>query len=348
MVPIASESISPFLSAQYLDTLGIGDWGYTESPIPQSYSRFRKWILRKKNGPLSYLSDHRGEMRGDIRFYYPEFESALVFIFPYNSTRAQLNQEKNLNFSLASYTMAFDGLDYHQAIGQSLNQILDKLQSEVQGLQGVRSLDIHPVLERDLAYRAGLGWFGKSSMLISRKHGPFFLIGSLFLNQKLNLDKQDFVADHCGSCRRCVDSCPTEAIEENTRTINASQCLSTFSIETRGDHKILPKTKTSIKEVFGCDICQSVCPWSHRPLSEAAKNLSGWGKTQKTLLTFFLPKNFSDMKARLENFSEKQFGKIFKGTVFTRPGRKGLLKNYEAVEKNQGARAEAPYEYNYK
>ena len=180
------------------------------------------------------------------------------------------------------------------------------------------AVDTWPILERDFAYQAGLGWFGKNSMILSRNYGSYFMLGMLLLDSKLDLAKKELSPDHCGKCRACIDACPTNAIIEDKRTLDAEKCISTFTIEHFKDVPA-PKGYKNSDYIFGCDICQDVCPWS-----------------KKSLLPFDKAKNNSNLKQKiedkelrsyLESISNREFRRVFKNTPLERTGRLGLLKN---------------------
>ncbi len=316
---------SPVINNNLLKELGVLDWGYTEEPIPKTWSYFKKWIEESNQGPLNYLSDHRMDLRRDLRLVYPKFQSALVFLFSYQAAKKwMLDQNKH---SLAAYTLGFDGEDYHYALKTRLSKIADSL--GVDGLETFQSLDATPILERDLAYRAGLGWFGKNSMLISRSEGSYFIIGTLLLNQKLPIDVSEIDTDHCGHCTACADACPTKAINPETRTLEASKCISTFTIEIFKDAEAPLGYDKSRGEFFGCDICQDVCPWNKKPLSRVLGHLSLKENLNHLLLWFYeWPKD------KLKNFisleSNRSFKKKLFGTPFDRPGKEGWLKNLKS------------------
>ena len=262
--------LESLFSSDELKEFKIVDWGSTENPIPDSFSKFNSWVEEGKHLPLHYLSDHRKEKRRDLKNYFPEFQSALVFLFSYQKEKQYLEKFYNSNESnglkMASYVMGFDGNDYHHQIKDQLNSIRERLESKIPGLKCALTLDIHPVLERDLAYRSGLGWFGKNSMFISKKFGSYTIIGSLLLNKKIGPSKNTVLeADHCGQCRACIPACPTGAIDITSRQIVAEKCLSTYTIELFKDADAIPGGE-NCDEIFGCDICQDVCPWNQRLL----------------------------------------------------------------------------------
>lgn len=310
-------------SKDLLDSLGILDWGYTEESIPTSFEHFNDWT-NLHAGELTYLTDHRRELRSDIKKVYPEFKSALVFLFNYQEEKKYL-LNKNLH-EVAGYALGFKGEDYHFEIARRLKVLFEELHLENSEFK--ISLDIHPILERDLAFRAGLGWFGKNSMLISREHGSYFLIGSLLLNQKLDFQKKELSPDHCGKCRLCIDNCPTLAINPETRTIKADLCLSTFTIEMMKDITPPEGYQKSRGEVFGCDICQDVCPWNVKVIR--SKNISEKLSDRSLQMIQWLQRDPQIIIQELEVMSKRGVKKLFEGTVFERPGKIGWIKNFKA------------------
>jgi len=317
-----------FLKELDLNKLGILDWGYTENSTPSSYQHFENYINNQWNGSMSYLSDHRKDIRKDIKNFYPDFDSALVFLFSYQETKKAMDliyKEAEVDQRLASYTLAFLGLDYHMVIGERLKIISDFLKNKITTLETREVLDIHPVLERDLAYNAGLGWFGKNSMLINKKYGSYFLIGSLLLSQKIDMPKAELENDRCGNCKKCLSACPTNALIENERTMHATQCISTFTIEeNKGDNP--PKGYNKVTQIFGCDICQEVCPWNEKAMKELkAEELKG--EKANSLVDFFINRSVKDIIEELKKMSNGEFKKKFHGTSFFRSGKKGILKN---------------------
>ena len=323
------------MNFSYLEDLlkkfGICDWGYTEEPSAESFSLFQRWAAQGRAKPLAYLTDHRLDKRKDLRHIYPAFQSALVFLFDYSLEKGEVQNfygsSKSNKLKIASYALGFSGQDYHLELKRRLSEVGQCIQRDLPNLKFVHSLDVHPVLERDLAYRAGLGWFGKNSMLIHQKHGSFFIIGSLLLNKKLDLPIKPQQEDHCGHCRRCVDACPTKAIDPKTRTLKADKCISTFTIELFADHHLPPQgMDTSVGEIFGCDICQDVCPWN-KPL--ATEEVYPFEKSEEGLLLyhFFLSRPIKTILASLRSMSKRGFRKLFGKTPLARTGRDGMIKN---------------------
>jgi epoxyqueuosine reductase len=308
--------------------------GFTNESSPVSYSNYKDWVQSNGHGPLGYLADHRGPMRSDVKNYYPDFQQALVFLFSYSETRGALEKlykdEQWNGLKIASYALGFEGVDYHHLLRLELLSHLDRLKSQDPELDGVLALDVHPVLDRDLAYRAGLGWFGKNSMLINREVGSFVMIGSLLLNKPVvSGEPRALELDHCGHCRACIDRCPTDAIDESSRTITSSKCISTFTIELNHDTPAIPgHVEQGSGEIFGCDLCQDVCPWNKKPLGGGAEKTSIAAELSgRKQVQFFLLRPVSEILRELESMSERGYRKLFQSTVFERLGLRGMKKN---------------------
>lgn len=308
---------------ELLDSLGILDWGYTEESLPHTFKEFELWS-KTDAGSLNYLQDHRRDLRSDITKVYPEFQSALVFLFSYQEEKKYLLDQNNT--SIAGYSVGFNGEDYHYEIARRLKVLFDTLDLEKPDFK--ISLDIQPVLERDLAFRAGLGWFAKNSMIISREHGSYFLIGSILLNQKLSITSRELNPDHCGKCTLCIDACPTAAINPETRTIKADLCLSTFTIEMMNDVHPPAGYENSRGEVFGCDICQDVCPWNKKVLR--TKEITPFMSLRALRMIEWLQRDPKMIMEELDMMSKRGVKKFFQGTVFERPGKMGWIKNLKA------------------
>jgi epoxyqueuosine reductase len=310
------------LTQEFLDSLGIVDWGYTEEGEAKSYDRYSSWVDKGQATPLNYLTDHRKPLRENLQKIYPEFQSALIFLFSYRPTKKWMLE--NNNHRIASYALGFEGADYHDVLKERLHKITEVIKKDHPDLETFQSLDAQPVLERDLAYRAGLGWFGKNSMLISRKEGSYFIIGSLLLNKKLELKARTTDIDHCGTCTACADACPTDAIDLETRTLKASQCISTFTIELMKEAGPPKGFEMSRGEIFGCDICQDVCPWNGKPLERTKSELT---ISRYPVIEKFLLSPLSELRALIDQNTGRGIQRLLKGTALARPGKKGWMKN---------------------
>lgn len=312
-------------NSEFLSSLGVVDWGYTESSVPVSLNHYEKWVNHDSHLPLTYLGDHRKNLRKDLRNVYPSFQSALVFLFSYRPAKKWMLE--NNRHEIAAYSLGFEGEDYHRALQVKLNQIFEKIYFD--GLEKFISLDAQPILERDLAYRAGLGWFGKNSMLINQKEGSYFIIGSLLLNKTLSLSTPTLDIDHCGNCNACVEACPTQAIDSSSRTLNAQKCISTFTIETFKDIEPPIGMEKSRGEIFGCDICQDVCPWNKKPLQREESKLELKNEL-KFLKELFYGFSREQLYETLDSMTGRGLRRVLFGTPFDRPGKIGWLKNLKA------------------
>lgn len=318
-----------------LEKLLVTDWGYTEELEPKSYEHYDQWINLGLAGDLKYLTDHRKDLRKTLKNLWPKSQSALVFLFSYFDDKvavdkylaqhAQWNEKK-----ISGYVFGFYGDDYHHVLMQNLMEIGEFLKKRFPNLEYKVAIDIHPNLDRDLAYRTGLGWFAKNSMLISKKHGSFTLIGSLVLNQKLELTTTKMETDHCGQCQKCIDSCPTSAITDQ-RTIDANKCISTFTIESFKEKERPKGFDSSSPWIFGCDICQDVCPWNKRILRQDLIKEKTLNAKQLSLLQFYLLRPVKHVLSDLKNMSKKEYLRKFARTSFERLGKNGMLKNLKTT-----------------
>lgn len=315
---------SSVLDNKFLAELGVVDWGYTTEAVPRSLNHFEEWVEAGDHHPLGYLADHRRHLRRDLRNIFPEFRSALVFLFSYRPTKKwMLDQGQH---QIAAYALGFEGEDYHRALKERLIKIKECFFPDAKVFY---SLDAQPVLERDLAYRAGLGWFGKNSMLIHRKEGSYFIIGSLLLDRELALDEAQADVDHCGSCVACAEACPTKAIDPESRTLIASHCISTYTIELFKDAPAPKGTELSRGEIFGCDICQDVCPWNSKPL-QRTEGIFSLKPQYDFLRQWFYDWPRKKLAEMLNTETNRGLKRKLHGTPFDRPGREGWLKNLKA------------------
>lgn len=313
---------------------GAVDFAYTEKIQAETFKEYSEWVESELHLPLKYLADERKEKRKALNYFWEPCASAIVFLFSYKNSHSYLNTFYNNDPSwnglkIASYTLGFEGDDYHLELKKRLTSIAEELKKEHANLEYKISLDVHPVLDRDLAFRSGLGWYGKNSMLINRKEGSFTIIASLLLNIKLELPTKPLESDHCGQCTRCIEACPTQAIDPLTRTIVAQDCISTFTIEEfKLDTHPSEKMNLSSGFIFGCDICQDVCPWNTR-IDRTLKNKEPikLNSSQNKIIDFFLKTKATDIFNKIFSMSNKQFKTIFSNTSFERSGKNGLLKN---------------------
>jgi epoxyqueuosine reductase len=227
------------------DLVGIARLGPAETA-----RAFDEWLERGYAGEMDYMP-RTAEKRRDSRLPFPTAKSAIVVGLDYGGREPW--------GPVARYAR---GDDYHDVLLERL-RLLHARVDEIVGasVSGKAYVDTGPILERDLARRAGLGWFGKNTMLINPKRGSFFFLGELLLDLELEPDAP-FASDHCGTCRACIEACPTGAIVEE-RVLDSNRCISYLTIELKG--QIPAEWHDAIGEmIYGCDVCQDVCPWNVR------------------------------------------------------------------------------------
>jgi epoxyqueuosine reductase len=246
---VSSAPIESLIKAQALglgfDLVGITTLG----PAPTA-REFEKWLENGYAGDMSYL-ERGAEKRRDTRLPFPDATSAIVVGLNYDGT--------SRSGPVARYAR---GNDYHEIMWAKLDSLHSWIESQVgKEIPGKSYVDTGPILERDLARNAGLGWFGKNTNLINPDLGSYFFIGALLVELELAPDAP-FEADRCGTCTRCLDVCPTSALVE-PRVLDATRCISYLTIESR--HGIAEDLREAVGTlIYGCDICQEVCPWNIR------------------------------------------------------------------------------------
>lgn len=242
--------------------LGFELFGVASPDRPPSYDRFSRWIAEGKHGEMSYLASAQSmQRRMDPRLILPECRSILVLGTPYSSPNARPNLNDTGRFSAGGRVAAYAwGRDYHDVLPERMRELVAFIEKLVGADFPHREYtDTGPLLERDLAQRAGLGWIGKNSCLINPEQGSYFFLSEILLGLDIELDLP-FWYDRCGKCTRCQDACPTHCIQPD-RTIDARRCLSYLTIELKGS--IPRELRSRVGQwVFGCDICQQVCPWN--------------------------------------------------------------------------------------
>lgn len=287
-----------------------------------SISHYESWIQKKYHGEMKYLENHLSIKKNPDE-KYPQIRSVLSFAFGY------LPSDPNFPFQKLNVARYARHPDYHFWIKDRLEKGIDCLRKEFPNEIFFPATDSSPLLERDLAYRAGLGWFGKNTCLIHPKKGSFFLLGEILTSLVLSDDLPEPTPDFCGTCTKCMDACPTEAFIE-PRVLDAKKCISYGTIESRS----IPDQEERKKwgsHFFGCDICQTVCPWNKKPLLQ-------------NILTHSKPQAEEDWLQHREQLIEelriiltvsgKELGRKLKGTALLRAGPFGLRRNALIVAGN--------------
>ena len=303
----AAERIKAEAYALGFDLAGIARLGPAGT-----FGAFEQWLARGKSGDMGWLT-RDAALRRDTRLPKRGARSAIVVALDYGGRQP--------SGTLARYAR---GRDYHSVMKERLWKLLKWLETESGGrIAGRPYVDTGPILERDLARLAGLGWFGKNTMLIHPRRGSFLFLGALFVDVEIEPDAP-FSEEHCGTCNRCIDACPTSAIEANG-VLDATRCISYLTIEKRG---VIPSEyRRAIGTlVYGCDICQDVCPWNVRFAREAHDPELMTGSLEGS------PDPVALLRMDAEGF-QRRFG----GTAVTRAGRQGLSRNAAVALGNRAA-----------
>ena len=239
--------------------LGFSLAGVTTPAPPPHYSTFENWLAQNQHGTMNYLADERSRTRrANPLEILPECKSILVLATPYHPpSPSRRGAGGEVEVRVAAYAQ---GADYHDIIPARMKELVQFIEAQVGGpIKSRYYTDTGPILERDLAQRAGIGWIGKNTCLINPKQGSYFFLSEILLDLVLEPDAP-FATDHCGTCTRCIQACPTDCILPD-RTIDARRCISYLTIELKDDIPLELRNKLG-DWAFGCDICQQVCPWN--------------------------------------------------------------------------------------
>lgn len=274
--------------------------------------RLESWLNKGMHGSMQYMDRHF-DLRVDPTLLVPGAKSVITLLLNYYPAEIQKAELPKV----AKYAY---GKDYHLVIRNKLNELLASIRNHIGEINGRGFVDSAPVLERAWAVRSGLGWVGKNGNLIHKKAGSFFFIATLITDLELDYDLP-FKTDHCGSCTRCIDNCPTEAILPN-KTIDSNKCISYYTIEWK--QALIPKEYKDKFDnwLFGCDTCQDVCPWNRfkSPTREASFNP----------LNEIMQFSFTDW----ESINEEHFKRMAKESPISRTGYAGIQRNLKFIKTN--------------
>lgn len=274
--------------------------------LAEEKQHLESWLTEGMHGEMTYM-ERNSEKRLDPGLLAEGARTVIVVLQNYYTPATPADPEAPI---ISKYAY---GTDYHFVMKNKLRQLLEFINTEIAPCKGRPFVDSAPVLERAWARRAGLGWIGKHSNLISLTHGSFFFIGELLIDIEIPYDEPRQVRDHCGTCTRCIDACPTRAIVAN-RVVDARKCISYQTIELKGDPD--PNLRGKFENrVFGCDICQDVCPW----------NL----KSQKHAEPAFepAPRLLELLKEEWHQMDKPMFNQLFRNSAVKRAGYNGLRRN---------------------
>jgi epoxyqueuosine reductase len=269
--------------------------------------RLNAYLENNHHGEMGYMANHF-EKRLDPSLLVPCAKSIVVVLMNYFPDQLQSGIGVPL---VAKYAY---GKDYHRVIKDRLQQLFDFINAEITSVEGRIFTDSAPVLERAWAVKAGLGWIGKNGLLLTRELGSFFFIGELIIDLELEYD-QPYTNEHCGSCNQCLSACPTRALVK-PYVLDARRCISYMTIELNDDTPVEYKPQL-MNRVFGCDICQDVCPWNRKPIPHSIKE-------------FYPEKEFLEMgKLDWEHLDESRFKKLFSQSAIKRAGFRKLRMNID-------------------
>jgi epoxyqueuosine reductase len=294
--------------------LGFALIGVTIPAPPPHLDVFERWLEAGRHGTMAYLADESARARrADPRLILPECQSILVLGTPYSPP--QLSRRKQ-GGQIAAYAR---GKDYHLVLPERMKQLVEFIETQAgHPIPNRWYTDTGPLLERDLAQQAGLGWIGKNTCLIHPRLGSSFFLSEILLGLELDPDPP-FPADRCGTCTRCLDACPTQCILPD-RTLDARRCISYLTIENKGDIPVELRGKMG-DWVFGCDLCQQACPWNRfAPQADPA--------FEETLP----PRPLTGELA----LTPEAFNRAFKDSPVRRAKRRGYLRNVSVALGNLG------------
>lgn len=283
--------------------VGIAKAGFME----EEARRLEHWLHQDRHGKMQYLTNHF-DKRVDPTLLVPSAKSVISLLYNYHQPAKQEDPEAP---KISQYAY---GKDYHQVLKAKLRTLLNAVREEIGEVNGRAFVDSAPVLERDWARRSGIGWMGKNTMIIHPKAGSYFFLAELIIDLELPPDAP--IKDYCGTCTRCIEACPTDAIDPEGYLMDGSKCISYFTIELKGE---LPNEYQGKFEnwMFGCDICQQVCPWNRF----AERHSEPEFEPHPDLLQL--------RKQDWEELTEAVFQKIFKKSAVKRTKFTGLKRNIE-------------------
>jgi epoxyqueuosine reductase len=287
-------------------TLGFDYCGFAAAkPLDEDARRLEQWLSKGMQGTMQYMENHF-DLRIDPTKLFPGAKTVITLLFNYFPSEKQNEQAPKI----AKYAY---GEDYHDIIRKKLKLLLQNIKNEIGDIQGRGFVDSAPVLERSWALQSGLGWIGKNGNLINKKSGSFFFIATLITDLKIEPDPP-FLKDYCGTCTACIDHCPTDAILPN-KVIDASRCISYFTIELK--EALIPENYKGQFEdwMFGCDICQDVCPWNRFSKPHHSSELKP------------IPEILNLSNAEWEAMTEESFNRIFNDSPLKRTQFKGIKRN---------------------
>ncbi len=283
---------------------GISKAGFLEEEAP----RLENWLNQNHHGEMKYMENHF-DKRLNPTLLVDDAKSVISLLLNYYPSETQSSD----SYKISKYAY---GEDYHFVIKEKLKELLQTIQTEIGEVSGRAFVDSAPVLDKAWAAKSGLGWIGKNSNLLTQQVGSFYFIAELVVD--LDLEYDYATTDHCGTCTACIDACPTEAIV-SPYVVDGSKCISYFTIELK--ENIPQEMKGKMDDwIFGCDVCQDVCPWNR------------FSKSHNEPLFNPNPELLSMTKKNWEEITEETFKKVFKNSAVKRTKLDGLKRNIKFLK----------------
>ncbi|MEO5777092.1 MAG: tRNA epoxyqueuosine(34) reductase QueG [Flavobacterium sp.] len=283
---------------------GISKAGFLEEEAP----RLEHWLNQNQHGEMKYMQNHF-DKRLNPTLLVDDAKSVISLLLNYYPSDTQNTD----SYKISKYAY---GQDYHFVIKEKLRELLDTIQTEIGEVSGRAFVDSAPVLDKAWAAKSGLGWIGKNSNLLTQQVGSFYFIAELVVD--LDLEYDYATTDHCGTCTACIDACPTEAIV-SPYVVDGSKCISYFTIELKENIPLEMKGKMD-DWMFGCDVCQDVCPWNR------------FSKSHNEPLFSPNPELLSFTKKDWEEITEDTFKQVFKNSAVKRTKLEGLQRNIKFLK----------------
>jgi epoxyqueuosine reductase len=298
---------------QFAQSLGFDYCGIAQAkPLNEDARKLEKWLHKGFHGGMKYMENYF-DMRIDPTKLMPGAKSVITLLLNYFPSVSQLHNSPKIS------KYAF-GKDYHEVIKRKLNELIGLIRLKVGDIHGRGFVDSAPVLERTWAQKSGLGWVGKNGNLINKQAGSFFFIATLIVDIELEYD-DPFVNDYCGTCTKCIDACPTDAILDD-KIIDGSKCISYFTIELK-DALIPDAMKNKFNNwMFGCDVCQDVCPWNR------------FAKPTNEIEFKPIPEILNFTANDWEEITEESFKNIFQNSPLKRAKYNGIKRNLKFIKNN--------------
>jgi epoxyqueuosine reductase len=283
-------------------------------PLVEDNGRYLDWVKRGMAGAMGYLTDRRAQVRTDPKLLLASARTIICVGKLYNGPAPRSTEWSDAEAGwISRYAW---GADYHEVVRRGLERLVGQLPA---GHDYKICVDTAPLLERSYAREAGLGWIGKNTCLINQEIGSWFFLGEVVTSLEIEPDAPP--PDRCGTCTRCIDACPTQAITGQGYEVDARRCISYFTIELRG--AVPEEMRAGIgQHVFGCDICQDVCPWNRE--APVAAELS------------FAPRHFAPPLDQLASLTEEEFRELYAGSPVQRARYVGFLRNVAIAMGNSG------------